>query len=136
MRRLAAALILAATPAAAAPLTAEQAADALSLETMGCAAAYSAGLSCAGGALDGATAQDFRRARDLTLKRAYALGRKAGLSDEALLARTDQARRAASAQMGGDCRNVSTLLTGRGAACKALVRDPEGRLRQITLGRP
>lgn len=132
MRLLVVALVLAATPAAAAPLSAGEAADTVSTESMRCAASYAAGLRCAGDRLDAATVRDFRRARDITLSRAYALGRGAGLSDEALLTRTDQARQAVDAQMRGDCANVAAVLTKYGQACKALVRDPDARLRRLT----
>jgi hypothetical protein len=136
MRTLLAALMLAATPAAAAPMSASEAADTVSTENMRCAASYAAGLRCAGDRLDAATARDFRRARDLTLTRAYAFGRKAGLSDETLLTRTDQARQAVTAAMRGDCANLSAVLARYGQSCKALVRDPEARLRRLTTQGP
>ena len=132
MTRLALLVLLAAVPAAAAPLTGEQAADALSAEGVRCAAAYAVGLRCFADTLAPAAARDFRRARDAALARGYADGRRAGLSDAALLARTEDAARALKAEAGEGCRTAPAMLAAYGRACRALVRDPEGRLRQLT----
>ena len=133
MTRLALLLVLAASPAVSAPLSAVQAADALATEHLRCAASYSLGLRCFKDKLDASATQDFRRARDLALTRGYAYGRKAGLSDEALLARTDGAMQSVRGEA-QECGALPAMLPTYGRSCKALVQDPDARLRRLTGG--
>lgn len=114
----------------------EDAAGEVSSELAQCAAFYQIGLHCFADRLDEKSKKDFEEARSAANTYVYMLGKKAGMSDKALLARNELAFKSLRADMDSSCVNISVALNQYAEKCKSLVGDPSARLLEmITKGR-
>lgn len=118
----------------AAPLTLEDASNELSADASQCAAFYAISIHCFSDRLDEANRKDFEAGQQMASTITYMGGKKAGMSDKAVMARVELAMQQLEDDINKSCVNISVILNKYAKSCQSLIRNPEGRLRQLQAG--
>lgn len=116
--------VAAAAPLASASEREDRALNNLQHETTSCAAFYNVMLLCARDEQDPLHQRLAASAQTLT-ERALKLGRAAGMTIDAMVARASMAAEQQRALLNNNCANAASLLTRYGVRCKAVSETPD-----------
>lgn len=122
-----------AAPLCSAPLDVDDATNELSSEYAECAALFHIGLRCFGDQLatEPQAKKNYEASASLATKMVYALGKQSGVSDAALLARSELAMKQLTGLIEQSCRNISVIQLRYGDRCKGLMNNPAQRLQEL-----